>query len=112
MIRDSRFHRGRYSQGCMDATKVVVAKIQGQHRMQLAPLFAEGICQSGQPSHAHSHIEILSLNVRRTNLGGVRIPIDRDLLCPGALGGRITLLAFARGNIDFNKLCEVNPLRP
>jgi hypothetical protein len=46
----------------MYAAKIVVSKVQRQHRMQLAPFLREAIRQSRHSAHAHSDIEILSLN--------------------------------------------------
>jgi hypothetical protein len=51
--------------------------MERQRGFQVAPLLAERVCQTSQPAHAHSHREVLSLDVRGADSFLVWVTVDR-----------------------------------
>jgi hypothetical protein len=72
----SGHRRSRALQRLMTPAKVVIGKVERQSIAKVFPLLAEPIRQTGQPPHAHPHCEILSLDMRCTNLFVVWVPVD------------------------------------
>jgi hypothetical protein len=77
-ISDPRRHGRRSAFECLvPSAKVVIGEVESQGRAEIFPLLAERVRQTGQPPHAHPHRQVLSFNVRGTNLFLVWVPVDR-----------------------------------
>ncbi len=78
----------------MLTAKVIVHKVQAQHVQVVFQLFTESVGQPDEPAHTHTHGQVVTLNVRRTDCCLVRIALDNALACAGALGRVVfTLMA-------------------
>jgi hypothetical protein len=58
------------------SAEVVPREMQRQGRSKVVPLLGEPVCQTGESPHAHSHRQILALNVRGANPVLVWVTID------------------------------------
>src|SRR5438094_7838835 len=76
MICNSRLHSRRDTQSLMNPAEIVVSKIQRQSRFEVLPLFRESTGKSGKPSHAHTHREILPLDIGRADLVEPGLALD------------------------------------
>ena len=63
VIRHAALHRGGDSQGFVNAPEVVVHEVEGVRVEVICDLLAERVGQPSKPSHAHTHGEVLALNV-------------------------------------------------
>ena len=77
----------------MDANEVVIGEIQGKSRIVVLPLFAESVGQPGESANLHSHRQVLTLDMRRSNLARVGLPDDWDNLRCYHFRGRVAVLA-------------------
>ena len=110
MLTDTRFHRRSNPQGLMDAAEVVVHMEQSQHSDVIFELLTEGVCQSGEPPHVHSHGEILSLNVRRADVLRVGRSDNRLSFGPKTLRRAVTGCPLGIAAINLNQLRVVDIL--
>jgi hypothetical protein len=78
----------------MDAARIVVRKVQRECCLQIGPFLRETTRETRQPSHAHTHRQILTLNVRRANLAGLWMALDRHWDGFDDLSWAITLSRF------------------
>ena len=62
MICDSGLHGRRHSKRLVNPRKVVIHEVERHGVSLILNLLAEGIGQSGHPSHTHPHREILPLD--------------------------------------------------
>ena len=53
-----------------------MGKMQGNRRLQVFKLLAESVGQTGKAAHAHSHRQILTLDMAGRDMGLVRVPRD------------------------------------
>lgn len=108
MIRQSRFHRGRDAQRRMDATEVVVRKMQIHSSLKILQFPRERIGQTCEAAKLHSDRQVLPFNVAGRNVIGIGVTRSdlgynlRDLSWGVAF---ISLLAIV--SIEFRKLREI-----
>ena len=62
-IAQACLHCRSHFQAFVNTAKVVVNEIQGKHVNVVINLLAEAVCQSGEAAHAHTHCEVLALDV-------------------------------------------------
>jgi hypothetical protein len=67
VIADSSSHCGRHPERLMATAEVVKGKPQHECCAVILKLFAEAVGQTGKAADAHSHREILALNMAGTN---------------------------------------------
>ena len=63
MLTDTRFHRRSNPQGLMNPHEVVPHVENRQHVNVILKLLAKGISQSRKAPHAHSHVQVLPLDI-------------------------------------------------
>jgi hypothetical protein len=68
----------------MNPNEIVVHEVNCQRSNVMLNAFAEPIRETGKPTHVHSHIQVLPLNVGCGNQINIRVPEFRLLLNPGA----------------------------
>lgn len=73
----------------MNAAEIVVHVVDRQRRNMVLDLLRESIGQPCVSAHVHTHCEVLTLHVRRTDVLGVRVADLGPLLAANALGRRI-----------------------
>ena len=67
----------------MDSREVVVHEVQGDGVGVVLYFLAEGVGQPREPTHLHSHREVLALDIARRHVLWVRIATDLSL--PGSV---------------------------
>ena len=77
----------------MDAHEVVVRGIEAHHRHVVCYLLAKGVGEAGKAAHPHTHVEVLSLDVRGGNIGFDGLASDWAFVDADALGRRVANLA-------------------
>ena len=115
MIRNSRLHCRCNPQCLVNPAEVVKHKVKGNRIKKVVDLLAESIGKASKPPHAHTHGQILPLNVARWNMffigrSGRRVDSCRRvlvLLVFSCFQHTITAQAFQRG-LDF-KLRHYHP---
>ena len=68
----------------MDAAKVVVNKMQSARETVILQLFREGIGQPCEPTHLHTHREILALSVACADFAFGDVSANDRALCADA----------------------------
>ena len=109
MIGQPGSHRRGFLQCHVLPAVVVEAEPQGQHRFVVLPFLAVGVCQAGEPTDAHPHGKVLSLDVGRGNAGILRAAHYRLLGYLRDHRRRIAALFFhAFGAVSLDELREVD----
>ncbi len=73
VIRQPGLHRGRHAERLVNAAEVVKEGVDRDHRCMAFNLLGEAVGEAREPPNAHTHVEVLPLDMRRTDL--------RDVLC-------------------------------
>ena len=63
LFRDACMHCRRNAQRRVDSHEVVEHKMKRNRMRMVLNFLREGICQSGKPTHVHSHSQVLTFNV-------------------------------------------------
>jgi hypothetical protein len=109
MVSDSGGHRGSTAKRAVEMAVVIPSEIKSERCFQVFPLFAEGVGQARQAPNLHSHGQVGSFDMRRTNPFGIGIAPH------GLRGGfdhfwwRISVFFVGGCSIDFDELREVYP---
>src|SRR6266404_9667229 len=74
---------------------------------QVLKLLAESVCQSGEPSHAHSHREILAFDIAGRDMLRIGVARDRMRLASDAIAGTVASI-IGRVAVELNKHRVVN----
>jgi hypothetical protein len=106
---------GRHGRGhapperLMRAAKVVVHEVQGDRRGEVFHLLGKRVGQPGQAPHAHTHSEVLALDIAGRDVGGIGRALDRGLLASQALGRAVAdLRPLRRRPVDLDQLGVVH----
>ena len=83
-IRDARRHSRRHAQGLMPTNEIVEHEIERQRVAVVLDLFRERIGESGKPSHAHAHGQIVAFRIARADVLRIGIAADRLFARPNA----------------------------
>jgi len=108
VIGDASGHRRRDSQALMDADEVVVHVMDRERRDMALDLFAKAVRQSGEPSQAHPHREVLPLNIAGRNMLWVGIARNSLALASDALRWTVARVAWAFRAVDFHQHRVIN----
>jgi hypothetical protein len=90
--------------------EVVIGEVQrGRVRVVLDPL-GEPVCEAGEPPDVHAHREVLTLDVRRADLGLLGLPADDVFLLREASRGAVTTFLTRGGAILFDDDAVIDPV--
>lgn len=107
---DASRHRGRRSQGLVDADEIVVQEVNRERMAKILDLLGEGIRQARESALLHSDGQILAFDVAGRDVLADRLTVDSGLLGRFEPRGRVSLLAFGIGGraVVLHKLGEVD----
>ena len=71
-------------------------------------LFRKRVSEPGESAHAHTHGQVLALNVASADVLGVRVALHDLCHDSAANGGAVALLPFARVSVDLGQRSEVD----
>jgi hypothetical protein len=80
----------------MNASEIVVHVMQRNRISVVLDFFRKSVCQSGEPTHAHPHREVLTLDVARRDV--LRVRLARTAECLRSLDLRWAVPAGRMGN--------------
>jgi hypothetical protein len=63
----------------VSAAEIVPDEIECEREAMVLKLFGERICQSREAPHAHTHGEVLTLNIGRTDMLRIGTAVDLGL---------------------------------
>jgi hypothetical protein len=90
VIAEASGHRRSDPQRLMDSREIVVHRADCNHSNVILDLLGETVCETSEAAHPHSHCQVVSLNVGRADMLGVRITADDFLVSADALGGTVS----------------------
>jgi hypothetical protein len=73
VVGQPRFHRGRDSEGRMNAAEVVIGEVQGNRGFQVRQLFTERIREARKTAHRHTHRKVLPFDIASRDFVGIGI---------------------------------------
>ena len=82
---------------------VVVDGVKRDGTGMVLQLLREGVGQPSEATHAHSHREVVALDIAGRDVGGVRLTLDLPVLAADALRGAVALLGL--GRLTSSSLC-------
>ena len=110
MLTNTSFHSRSNTKRLMDTAKVVVHMKQRERVNMVVELLREGIGQSGEPTHIHSHVQILPLNVACAYVLRIGVANNGLLLATDASSRAVSPLTFRVVSVDFNQLGVINAI--
>lgn len=73
MVGQPRFHSGCDAQTAMDATEVLIRKVNRQRKFEIVKLLAKRIGQAREASQLHPHGQVLSFHKTGRDVSETRI---------------------------------------
>lgn len=108
VVGQSGFHRGSDPQRGVDSAEVVVREVQSDGCAKVLPFLRESIGQARQPSHLHTHGQVLAFNMGGADSFGNWVSGSWDYFHVHDFGRRVPLLTFTRIFVDLHELGEVD----
>jgi hypothetical protein len=92
MVRNRGFHGGGCAKSLVNSGEVVIHVVKVYEMLKIFEFFGKGVGQSGESSHAHSHGEVLALDVASRNESRIGIAADLPFLAADAFCGVPSLI--------------------
>ena len=96
MIGNPGFHSWRHTQGLVNSPEMIVHVVERHRGNVILNLLREGIGQTSEPAHGHSHGQILPLDIACADVLRIGVAKANDFLLPVAHGRAAALLALGR----------------
>ena len=112
MVRDPGFQRGRHSQGHVPTNEIIVEEMQRDGVFVVLDFLAESVRQSGEPSHSHSHRQVLAFDERRVDMVLIGVARLNVLFATDASRESSGPLALSRMGHPARRLCGARRNRP